>query len=51
MTDVVNKFASAKHLQGNAQAYPQNYDTKMYTLIAANTPPDAAYLTEPMSMQ
>lgn len=48
---VVNGFATANNLKGNPQSYPQDYETKLNTLLAGNSAPDAGYLTEGMAMR
>jgi len=51
VTKVVNDFAAANGLTPKAQSIPDAYETKLNTLLAANTPPDAGYLTEGMAMR
>ncbi|RIJ45077.1 extracellular solute-binding protein [Clavibacter michiganensis subsp. insidiosus] len=51
VSKVVNDFAAANKLKGNAQSYPQDYETKLNTLLAGNSAPDAGYLTEGMAMR
>lgn len=51
VSKVVNEFAKANKLKGNAQSYPQDYETKLNTLLAGNSAPDAGYLTEGMAMR
>jgi multiple sugar transport system substrate-binding protein len=48
---VVNQFCQSKGLTPRPQNIPGDYETKLNTLIAANTPPDAGYLTESMAMR
>jgi multiple sugar transport system substrate-binding protein len=48
---VVNDFAATKGLTPKPQSIPDAYETKLNTLIAANNPPDAGYLTESMAMR
>lgn len=51
VSKVVTQFCEAKGLTPRPQNVPGNYETKLNTLIAANTPPDAGYLTEGMAMR
>lgn len=51
VSKVVNEFCQAKGLTPKPQSIPDAYETKLNTLIAANTPPDAGYLTESMAMR
>ncbi|MDY0914556.1 extracellular solute-binding protein [Rathayibacter festucae] len=51
VSKVVNEFAAANKLKGNPQSYPQDYETKLNTLLAGNKAPDAGYLTEGMAMR
>jgi multiple sugar transport system substrate-binding protein len=51
VSKVVNDFAAANKLKGNPQSYPQDYETKLNTLIAGSSAPDAGYLTEGMAMR
>lgn len=48
---VVADYAKSVQLTPNAQSIPQNYETKLNTLLAANNPPDAGYLTQGMAMR
>ncbi|WP_432512149.1 extracellular solute-binding protein [Kineococcus sp. SYSU DK001] len=51
VTAVLGSAAQAAGLTAKPQSIPTNYETKINTLIAANTPPDAGYLTESMAMR
>jgi len=51
VSKAVNEFAAANQLKGNPQSYPQDYETKLNTLLAGNSAPDAGYLTEGMAMR
>ena len=51
VSNVVNEFCQTKGLTPKPQSIPDGYETKLNTLIAANTPPDAGYLTESMAMR
>lgn len=51
VTEVLTAAAAAASLTAKPQSIPTNYETKINTLIAANTPPDAGYLTESMAMR
>jgi multiple sugar transport system substrate-binding protein len=47
----VNSFASENGLQGRPQSIPEQYETKLNTLLAGNNAPDAGYLTQGMAMR
>ncbi|MEW1812463.1 extracellular solute-binding protein [Pseudarthrobacter phenanthrenivorans] len=51
VTKVISDFAKSKGLNPKAQSIPDQYETKLNTLLAANQAPDAGYLTEAMSMR
>ncbi|TXR51304.1 extracellular solute-binding protein [Quadrisphaera setariae] len=51
VTKVLDAAAQGAGLNAKPQSIPTNYETKINTLLAANTPPDAGYLTESMSMR
>jgi len=51
VSSVVNSFAKAHKLTGNPESFPDNYETKLNTLLAGNSAPDAGYLTEGMAMR
>lgn len=51
VSKVVDKSASAAGLVPRPESTQTNYDTRINTLVAASTPPDAGYLTGPMSMR
>lgn len=51
VSQVVNGFAKTNGLTGKPESIPQNYETKLNTLIAANNAPDSGYLTEGMAMR
>lgn len=51
VSKVVNSFAAKNGLKGNPQSYPQDYETKLNTLLAGSNIPDAGYLTEGMAMR
>ena len=51
VSKVINEYAQSKSMTAKPQSIPDNYETKLNTLLAANTPPDAGYLTESMAMR
>lgn len=51
VSQVLNSYCQGKGLTAKPESIPDNYETKINTLLAANTPPDAGYLTESMAMR
>lgn len=51
VSKVINEFIKSKALNPKPQSIPDQYETKINTLLAANNAPDAGYLTESMSMR
>ncbi len=51
VSKVVNKNARTAGLVPRPESTQTNYDTRINTLVAAGTAPDAGYLTGPMSMR
>ena len=51
VSKVINEFVKSKNLNPKPQSIPDQYETKLNTLLAANNAPDAGYLTESMAMR
>lgn len=51
ISKAVNDFATKKGLKGNPQSFAEAYETKLNTLLAGNSAPDAGYLPEGMAMR
>jgi multiple sugar transport system substrate-binding protein len=51
VTAVVDSFAKKHKLTGNPLSIPDSYETKLNTMLAGKSVPDAGYLTEGMAMR
>lgn len=51
VTKIIEDFCQGANLNPKPQSIPGDYETKLNTLLAANTPPDMGYVTESMAMR